>query len=79
MPLTLVTGFFGMNTGGLMWTDDPSGTYKVTLTVCNGKLLCSQKSIEITVDKQSQSTTTSGMGEVIDTGNNSISGGDIVP
>jgi len=31
MPLTLVTGFFGMNTGGLMWTDDPNGTNKVIM------------------------------------------------
>lgn len=31
MPLTLVTGFFGMNTGGLVWTDDPNGTIKVLL------------------------------------------------
>ena len=29
LPLTLVTGFFGMNTGGLPWTDDPHGTAKV--------------------------------------------------
>jgi len=29
LPLTLVTGFFGMNTGGLPWTDDPNGTWKV--------------------------------------------------
>jgi len=29
LPLTLVTGFFGMNTGGLPWTDDPHGTMKV--------------------------------------------------
>ncbi len=28
LPLTLVTGFFGMNTGGLIWTDDPNGTMK---------------------------------------------------
>ncbi len=31
MPLTLVTGFFGMNTGGLIWTEDPHGTMKVIL------------------------------------------------
>ncbi|WP_456432450.1 CorA family divalent cation transporter [Nitratifractor sp.] len=30
LPLTLVTGFFGMNTGGLPFTDDPNGTSKVT-------------------------------------------------
>ncbi len=29
LPLTLLTGFFGMNTGGLPWTDDPHGTAKV--------------------------------------------------
>ncbi len=29
LPLTLVTGFFGMNTGGLPYTDDPDGTWKV--------------------------------------------------
>jgi magnesium transporter len=29
LPLTLVTGFFGMNTGGLPYTDDPHGTIKV--------------------------------------------------
>ena len=33
LPLTLVTGFFGMNTGGLPLTDDPDGTLKVTLAV----------------------------------------------
>ena len=31
LPLTLVTGFFGMNTGGLPYTDDPHGTMKVLL------------------------------------------------
>ena len=29
LPLTLATGFFGMNTGGLPWADDPLGTWKV--------------------------------------------------
>ncbi len=29
LPLTLVTGFFGMNTGGLPYGDDPYGTWKV--------------------------------------------------
>ena len=29
LPLTLITGFFGMNTGGLLWTADPQGTWKV--------------------------------------------------
>ena len=29
LPLTLATGFFGMNTGGLPYTNDPSGTWKV--------------------------------------------------
>ncbi|WP_456479290.1 magnesium transporter CorA family protein [Nautilia sp.] len=28
LPLTLITGFFGMNTGGLPFTTDPSGTLK---------------------------------------------------
>ena len=28
LPLTLITGFFGMNTGGLPWADDPHGTLK---------------------------------------------------
>ncbi|WP_457608438.1 CorA family divalent cation transporter [Nitratifractor sp.] len=31
LPLTLVTGFFGMNTGGLPYTEDPAGTAKVLL------------------------------------------------
>ena len=31
LPLTLVTGFFGMNTGGLPYTDDANGTLKVTI------------------------------------------------
>jgi magnesium transporter len=31
LPLTLVTGFFGMNTGGLPYTEDPHGTMKVAL------------------------------------------------
>ncbi len=31
LPLTLVTGFFGMNTGGLPYTDDPHGTLKVVI------------------------------------------------
>jgi len=29
LPLTLVTGFFGMNTGGLPYTQDSFGTWKV--------------------------------------------------
>ena len=29
LPLTLLTGFFGMNTGGLPYTNDPMGTWKV--------------------------------------------------
>ena len=29
LPLALVTGFFGMNTGGLPFTEDPAGTAKV--------------------------------------------------
>jgi magnesium transporter len=33
LPLTLVTGFFGMNTGGLPLTDDPHGTLKVSIGV----------------------------------------------
>ncbi|NPA66090.1 MAG: magnesium transporter [Epsilonproteobacteria bacterium] len=28
LPLTLITGFFGMNTGGLPFMDDPEGTNK---------------------------------------------------
>jgi magnesium transporter len=28
LPLTLISGFFGMNTGGLPWADDPNGTWK---------------------------------------------------
>ena len=31
LPLTLVTGYFGMNTGGLPLTEDPHGTLKVTV------------------------------------------------
>jgi len=31
LPLTLITGFFGMNTGGLPWTDDPYGTIKAAI------------------------------------------------
>jgi len=31
MPLTLVTGFFGMNTGGLPFVDDNIGTLKVVI------------------------------------------------
>jgi len=31
LPLTLVTGFFGMNTGGLPLTDDPYGTLKAVI------------------------------------------------
>jgi len=31
MPLTLVTGFFGMNTGGLFWQNDIDGTLKAIL------------------------------------------------
>ncbi len=31
LPLTLITGFFGMNTGGLPFVDDPQGTYKAIL------------------------------------------------
>jgi len=29
LPLTLLTGFFGMNTGGLPYANDPNGTWKV--------------------------------------------------
>ncbi len=29
LPLTLITGFFGMNTGGLPYVKDPNGTLKV--------------------------------------------------
>ena len=31
LPLTLITGFFGMNTGGLPYTNDPNGTLKVVV------------------------------------------------
>ncbi len=31
MPLTLITGFFGMNTGSLPFADDINGTLKVTI------------------------------------------------
>jgi magnesium transporter len=31
LPLTLITGFFGMNTGGLPFTDDPNGTIKAVV------------------------------------------------
>ncbi len=31
LPLTLITGFFGMNTGGLPYTTDPNGTLKVVV------------------------------------------------
>ena len=31
LPLTLITGFFGMNTGGLPWTNNPNGTLYVII------------------------------------------------
>ena len=31
LPLTLITGFFGMNTGGLPYVDDPNGTLKAVV------------------------------------------------
>jgi magnesium transporter len=31
LPLTLITGFFGMNTGGLPFTNDPDGTIKAVI------------------------------------------------
>jgi len=31
LPLTLITGFFGMNTGGLPYTDTPNGTLHVII------------------------------------------------
>ena len=31
LPLTLVSGFFGMNTGGLPFTEDADGTLKVVI------------------------------------------------
>ena len=31
LPLTLVTGFFGMNTGGLLYTQTPDGTLKAVI------------------------------------------------
>jgi magnesium transporter len=33
LPITLVTGYFGMNTGGLPLLDDPLGTLKVSIAV----------------------------------------------
>jgi len=33
LPITLVTGFFGMNTGGLPLVDDKNGTIKVTIAL----------------------------------------------
>jgi zinc transporter len=35
LPATLVTGFFGMNTGGPLWgADDPNGTFKALVLCC---------------------------------------------
>ena len=31
LPLSLIAGFFGMNTGGLPWSNDPNGTLKATV------------------------------------------------
>ena len=31
LPLTLITGFFGMNTGGLPLTNNPNGTLYVII------------------------------------------------
>jgi len=31
LPLTLITGFFGMNSGGLPWTNNPNGTIYVSI------------------------------------------------
>jgi zinc transporter len=33
LPITLISGIFGMNIGGLPWTEDPSGYGKVMLTM----------------------------------------------
>lgn len=34
MPLSLITGFFGINTGGLPWTNNPNGTlYVIVLSI----------------------------------------------
>jgi len=39
LPLTLITGFFGMNTGGLLWVNDPHGTFKVIVSAIILELL----------------------------------------
>jgi len=39
MPLTLITGFFGMNTGGLPFLNDPDGTLKVVFISLGIELL----------------------------------------
>ncbi|MDR3507337.1 MAG: CorA family divalent cation transporter [Caulobacteraceae bacterium] len=38
MPATLVTGFFGMNTGGLPWTAHSHGTFLATILVFGSSL-----------------------------------------
>ncbi len=35
LPLNLIVGFFGMNTPGLFFADDPAGTYLVTLLLAS--------------------------------------------
>jgi magnesium transporter len=39
MPLTLISGFFGMNTGGLPFLNDSNGTLKVVLVAVVVELL----------------------------------------
>ncbi|CAN5375442.1 hypothetical protein BH09PSE3_BH09PSE3_27670 [soil metagenome] len=38
LPATLVTGFFGMNTGGLLWQTDGNGTWKAAIIVAGSAL-----------------------------------------
>lgn len=33
LPATFVTGFFGMNTGGMLWLEDGGGTLKATVVI----------------------------------------------
>jgi len=33
LPITLISGIFGMNIGGLPWTEDPLGYGKVMLAM----------------------------------------------
>jgi len=40
LPLNLIVGFFGMNTTGLYFADDPSGTWKVVLILITVVCVC---------------------------------------